>query len=213
MRQKGFTLVELLVVIAIIAVLGGMITGISVWARQRAMFAKAKANITSITVALEAYNQSNGVYPSAGIPGKAKDVPEMLFRGLYRGNLKAEGSRDNHLADWPAQSIGKWTGSFMNLYQEPDDQELDFSGSNRQECVLLDPWGHAYHYVEFDSRATGDKMLGGNQLKAKGGQSYAIWSDGQNGENEWGKGDDVNSWSEGGRGTAKGGGAGGTKGK
>jgi prepilin-type N-terminal cleavage/methylation domain-containing protein len=193
--QRGFTLVELLVVIAIIGVLAGMITGISVWARQQAMKAKARSNISAIVTALEAYNTLNGVYPGAGVTGQAKDVPDQLFLALYTGNPKIGGSRDNHLGDWPAEAIGKWPGSFQDIYDLPTEMELDYTTS-RTKCVFLDPWGHAYHYAEFDSRAPTDRVVSGN-LKAKGGQSFAIWSDGPNRLNEWGKQDDVNSWSEG----------------
>jgi len=202
--NRGFTLIELLIVIAIIAVLGSMITGVSMWARQRAFLAKCKTNISAIVTALEAYNTLNGVYPGAGVQGKAKDDPEALFRALYTGQPKYGGSRDNHLADWPVEAIGKWSGSFAQTYTNPDDNQLDFTSGVKQQCVFLDPWGHAYHYAEFDSRAQQDRMVGGH-FRAKGGQAYAIWSDGPNLQNEWGLGDDVTSWSEGTGGQKKGG--------
>jgi prepilin-type N-terminal cleavage/methylation domain-containing protein len=200
--QKGFTLIEILVVIAIIAILAGMIVGVTGMARKRAMRAKASTNISTIKLALEAYNTNNGIYPDGGRTGKAKDDPWMLFLALYTGNMKIGGSRDSHLGDWPPESIGRWNGVFKtgegSMYENPNEDELDFSTGIRGRAVFLDPWGHPYHYAEFDSRAPADKTLDGGQMRAKGGQRYAIWSDGPDGINDWGKNDDVNSWSEGG---------------
>jgi prepilin-type N-terminal cleavage/methylation domain-containing protein len=193
----GFTLVELLVVIAIIAVLAGMIISIVGMAQRRAQQTKAKSNITVVSVALEAYNTVNGIYPNGGVTGPAKDDPEALFRALYTGNPRIGGSRENHLDDWPPEQIGKWSGQFVDFYQNPMDQELDFTSGAPQRMVLLDPWGRAFHYVEFDSRAPSERTVQGGQLRGRTGQKFAVWSDGPNRTNDWGKEDDVTSWSEG----------------
>ena len=54
---------------------------------------------------------------------------------------------------------------------------------------FCDPWGHSYRFcLDYD----------GNRRIQVGGTSVrgliAIWSDGPNGINEWGKGDDICSW-------------------
>ncbi len=47
----------------------------------------------------------------------------------------------------------------------------------------IDPWGNPYNYG-FPSR------------KLPGGSLPAIWSNGPNGKNEQGEGDDINNWSQ-----------------
>jgi hypothetical protein len=54
---------------------------------------------------------------------------------------------------------------------------------------FLDPWGHPYH-IAFDPDATGKVTVGNLQISNR----IAIWSDGPNGTNEYGKGDDVCNW-------------------
>lgn len=196
---KGFTLVELLVVIGIIAILAGLLIPLAGMARRKSMAAKARSNIAAIVTALEAYNTVCGIYPNGGVPGKAKDDPWALFLGLYTGAIKHGGSRENHLDGWPTESIGVWSGTFQQVYQQPTEEQLDYTNGVRGKCAFLDPWGHAYHYAEFDARAQANREVtgAGGTLKAKGGQKYAIWSDGPDGINDYGKNDDVTSWSEG----------------
>ena len=55
--------------------------------------------------------------------------------------------------------------------------------------VMLDAWGHRYH-VRFDDAGSGKITLNGTLIN----DSVAIWSDGPNGTNEFGGGDDVASW-------------------
>jgi hypothetical protein len=62
-------------------------------------------------------------------------------------------------------------GRYPRTDTEPKD--IDFKSN--------DPWGNPYNY-EFPSQARAG--------------SYAIWSNGPNGENEEGEGDDINSWSD-----------------
>ncbi|HVY60976.1 MAG TPA: prepilin-type N-terminal cleavage/methylation domain-containing protein [Planctomycetota bacterium] len=196
--SRGFTLVELLVVIGIISVLAGLLIPLAGMARRKANMAKARSNIAALCTALEAYNTLTGVYPGAGHVGAASDkYPEDLFRALYTGNPKSEGSRENHMGDWPPESLGKWSGGYLNTFDAPTDADLDFTSGQKPNIVFLDPWGRAFHYVEYDSRAAAQKKVAGGSLMAKGGQRYAIWSDGPDMINDWGKNDDVTSWTEG----------------
>ena len=203
-NEPGFTLVELLVVIGIISVLAGLLIPLAGMARKRALIAKAKTNISTICTALEAYNTLTGMYPNGAQPGMAKDDPWALFLALYTGNPKIGGSRENHLDGWPPEAIGVWSGTFQQTYNQPTDDQLDFTSGLRGKFVFLDPWGRAYHYAEYDSRAQNNRVVSGGQLKAHGGQKYAIWSDGPDLVNDWGTNDDVNNWSENSSGSANG---------
>jgi len=197
--KRGFTLIELLVVILIIGVLAGLIVTAVGSVRQRTFVAKAKTNINSLAVALAAYHTLTGVYPGAG-SALPKDDPVALFAALYTGNPKCGGSRENHLQDWPVEQIGRFDGFQEDpdaVYPQARDEDLIFD--NRQglpNLVFLDAWNRPYHYVEWESRPASQRQLPGGQLRAKGAAPFAIWSDGQNRRNEWGKGDDVTSWTE-----------------
>jgi len=196
-RERGFTLIELLIVIFIIALLGTMIVTAVGRVRQRALVAKAVSNIGSFRTALGTYNMLTGVYPQRG--NTPVDDPEALFRALYTGTPRHGGSRENHLADWPVEQLGLWTGANPSpgaYWAPPSDAQLDCSQSFTP-IAFLDPWGRPYHYVQWESFPENQRRLASGSLKAKGGAAFAIWSDGANKENEWGGGDDVNSWSEG----------------
>ena len=52
----------------------------------------------------------------------------------------------------------------------------------------MDPWGHAYH-IAMDVGGKGAVNVGHNEIRAK----IAVWSDGPNGVNEFGEGDDIAS--------------------
>ncbi|MFC1708126.1 prepilin-type N-terminal cleavage/methylation domain-containing protein [Planctomycetota bacterium] len=200
MRAKqGFTLIELLVVIAIIAALATMVTGGMSIARKKAMVAKARTGISTLKIALGVYHQQIGVYPAAARRGQPpRDDPEALFRALYTGNPRHGGTKDNHLEDWSQDNIGRWSGAYLDdadaIYDRPTEEQLMFEGGYTP-CVLLDPWGRPFHYVEWDSQPRSRIQLPGGQLKKKGAVPFMIWSDGPDRANGWGKEDDVTSWS------------------
>lgn len=66
-HRSAFTLIELLVVVAIIAILVGMVVGISGYASRKSATAKALSDMERIKGALEEYRLTKGGYLSATI--------------------------------------------------------------------------------------------------------------------------------------------------
>lgn len=60
----GFTLIELLVTISIMAILMGLVVGLSGVARRKSADAKTRAELQAISTALEEYKLLAGAYPS-----------------------------------------------------------------------------------------------------------------------------------------------------
>jgi len=64
MRSRHFTLLELLAVMAIIAILSGLVIGVSGFASRRAATAKTIGSLQSMEVALQMYLSDQGYYPA-----------------------------------------------------------------------------------------------------------------------------------------------------
>ncbi|MCD6384435.1 prepilin-type N-terminal cleavage/methylation domain-containing protein [Candidatus Sumerlaeota bacterium] len=65
-KRKGFTLIELLIVVAIIAILAAIAVPNFLEAQTRSKTSRCKADMRSITTALESYFVDNNEYPPAG---------------------------------------------------------------------------------------------------------------------------------------------------
>lgn len=63
MKKRGFTLIELLIVVAIIAILALIAVPNFLEAQTRAKVSRAKTDMRSLAVALEAYRLDNNNYP------------------------------------------------------------------------------------------------------------------------------------------------------
>ncbi|MCC6547840.1 prepilin-type N-terminal cleavage/methylation domain-containing protein [Candidatus Sumerlaeota bacterium] len=66
MKRKGFTLIELLIVVAIIGILAAIAVPNFLEAQVRAKVSRTKADLRSMTVAVEAYRIDNNYYPLDG---------------------------------------------------------------------------------------------------------------------------------------------------
>ncbi len=98
MRRTGaFTLIELLVTISIIAILAGIVIGISGVATKKSDASKARAEITRIQNALEEYRMQYGNYPTNSAPNDITSLGNSVLNRLT--NTMDNAVRDLKLID------------------------------------------------------------------------------------------------------------------
>ncbi len=83
--KKGFTLIELLVVISIVSILSSVVIASTQQARNRAGYAKAASDITTLRTALELSYQNNGDWPPSG--STAYYISDTAYGWPTLGNL------------------------------------------------------------------------------------------------------------------------------
>jgi prepilin-type N-terminal cleavage/methylation domain-containing protein len=145
----AFTLVELVTVMAIISVLTAIVIGAGRHTLQAGEVARTKAELSALSVALEAYRKKYGDYPQTG-------APEIVLQSLM-GKRGPEGAvlHDRALMQLSRFSI---TGS------------TDSVGEPSASATLIDPWSQPYQYVyhggagtagsSFELYSTGPDKLG-----------------------------------------------------
>lgn len=81
-RAAAFTLIELLIVVAIISVLAALAVPNMLEAQARSKIARARADLRSLSMALEAYHVDREVYPTMLDPGFAGGVAPLAGSDL-----------------------------------------------------------------------------------------------------------------------------------
>lgn len=122
--RAGFTLIELLAVIAIVAILAAIVIGAGRRVAESGRIARAKAELASLSAALESYRRQHGDYPHT-------DQPSMLLQALI-------GKRSPTLA-----SVDGRSRLDLALFTTPDAQD-PFTSAGAE---LVDPWQKPYRYV------------------------------------------------------------------
>lgn len=157
---SAFTLVELLTVIAIIAILFSLTFGLVRGSKQRASIARAKAELSAIAQALEAYKRHYGDYPQTGAQAQAAAViagdiaatqaQAILFNALtgvfsprqFTAATRLNGPIFIDLQKFSLESTVNYRNN-INLVAQP-------TGSPPLKPVIatsfLDPWGNRYLY-------------------------------------------------------------------
>ncbi len=177
-QQKGFTLIELLIVVAIIGILAAIAVPNFLNAQVRAKIARVRADVRSLSTALQSYYVDHNTYiPDFGGP----DVEDRSWKFLttpisYISGL--ESARDPFTANSGAESGGVGSfggvrtyydyggGIWHNNSEEQNQQRLQFYMNNRLGFVILSfgpdrkrefPWNDAA------LRAIGHQTQEGNQ--------------------------------------------------
>lgn len=78
LKKRGFTLIELLIVVAIIAILAAIAVPNFLEAQVRSKVSRVKADLRSISTALESYAVDNRKYPPDGANNGANGCPEFV---------------------------------------------------------------------------------------------------------------------------------------
>ncbi len=135
MNRKGFSLVELLVVIAIIGILIGLILPAVQAAREAARRMKCTNNLKQVALALHAYHESFGTFPTCRI------IPDHHFSNDY---TDAIGNEDGFQ---PVNGLG---GFFPILpFMELQSLYEALNGSLRHYLYLNSvdgSWKHIYRF-------------------------------------------------------------------
>ena len=76
--RGGVTLVELMVVILLMAILGGIVLGVTGYAGRKGARARAFAEIEQLKNALEKYRLKQGAYPDTALPGAQPATTVLL---------------------------------------------------------------------------------------------------------------------------------------
>jgi general secretion pathway protein G len=121
---RAFTLLELLAVIAVLAVLTGIAIGVGRSVISGGRSARARAELSALTVALESYRVAHGDYPRTEVP--ARLLQSLLGR---RGPDYAVVTGPAHL------DLSKFSSTAGAGAVVADTAEL------------LDPWGQPYRYA------------------------------------------------------------------
>lgn len=106
-KRSGFTLIEIILVVVIIGILAGIAIPKLGGKSEMAMIGQAKANINSLSMAIQEYEMMNGAYPpsldalldeSKGGPFMEKKViPMDPWKKPY--SFSAPGSHNTHTFD------------------------------------------------------------------------------------------------------------------
>ncbi|MBI1883518.1 MAG: type II secretion system protein GspG [Chlamydiae bacterium] len=172
--KKAYTLVEVLIVMSIMGVVMAFLLNAVLKARQKVHLSRAHLMMDSIGAALRMYEDDFGAYPpSDEILGIPRSSAECLY--YYLGATFVKGVN----ASRSAGPYMKFQGAELGLTVLT---ACDFDGEGSLDDDLkeiLDPWESAYHYAYPPV----------NNLN-----TYDLYSQGPNGVNENGDGDDVNNW-------------------
>lgn len=130
----------------------------------KAQSIRAEVEIQQLSVALQAFRVEYAVFPAPSGGGEGEQDNRRIVAILTAKSGDADAAKYN-----PRKIM---------FFETPDS-----SGT------MNDPWGHAYHII-LDTDSDNRVRIGSTDIST----SAAIWSDGPNGTNESGQGDDIASW-------------------
>lgn len=163
--KRGVTLLELMVVVVIIAILSTIAVGIYTKEILRAKYARTRAEIRTLEIAIAQYEVDTGQLPALRL-GRPLDQTNPTTGCAYL-TMSLRTSLSNQLAttvsrrwlgpyiDWDYNKIGDANGT-------PITDTNNLSTNNAAELHFLDSFGSPFLYI----RASDYRDLGGTALPA-----------------------------------------------
>ena len=149
-RQQGFTLIELLMVIAVILILAGITFGISRGVQNAQARTKARAELATISQAIEQFKSRYGDYPwhdttRGDYPGSSGEITSEMLLYALTGRLvmkrNSTGKLDvNHVSDDLDNEDVEKNPKFL------DHTKFSTFVEENEPIALKDPWGEPYVY-------------------------------------------------------------------
>ena len=142
-RQQGFTLIELLMVITVILILAGITFGISRGVQNAQARTKARAELATISQAIEQFKSRYGDYPWHK-QGEVDTNKTLLF-ALTGRMILADPSPTDNTTEIAAIEIT----DEAQIDKNPkflDDSKFSTTKIGQSSTNLLDPWGNPYIY-------------------------------------------------------------------
>lgn len=165
-RQAGFTVLEILVVTAVVAVLFTLSVGAIRGVKERALTARARAELVALATALEDFRRLYGDYPQTGEFAQAPATPTALNLGpgvqtaqakLFNCLTGVFGARDlsARLNGPNLIEVGRFTvnGTLSNQFLQPVSNAPNPPSRQEQNACLLDPWERRYSYYYKNARS------------------------------------------------------------
>ena len=169
-------MIEILIVIGIIAVLAALVLKVADSVNQSQGRSRAKADMASMAVALEAFKGQYNDYPRLSSKGGVENCARRLFKclagqsymKLEKGHVTfvdVEKSSDyKPLLDISAMFIG-----------DPSDPYARVTKIDNDRNAFIDPWGNPYMYYYDTSVIVGS-------IGAWEGTSFFLMSNGEDGD-------------------------------
>ena len=140
-------------VIAVILILAGITFNISRGVQNAQARAKAKAELATISLAIEQFKSSYGDYPwHQGGGGDSTDNNKMLLYALTGRMVLADPYPGDNTTEIKAIEITDQAQIDKNP-KFLDDSKFSTRQTGQSSTNLLDPWGNPYiHWYKWDSR-------------------------------------------------------------
>ncbi len=142
--RRGFTLIELLVVISIIALLAGLVVGLSGTASQKSRAAAASAQLHKLTTAISDYKGQLGFYPPDGgdrlNPQKNPLYYELMGTVRKDGTFRTLDSSQSINQTGLNAFFGSGVSGFSNASDDPKEVKKFISlSANEHKIVQTSP--------------------------------------------------------------------------
>ena len=149
-RTRGFTIIEIMAVAAVIALLAGILLGLSHYVNLRSNNMRTKSEIAALSIAIEMFRADSGVYPTSSVIRIDTNLFGEIFAQVTNSALLYSQivSSSSHRQYFKPTSK-QWTNTFVwsdCACTYTNNCPCGFTNVTYYIPYLIDPWGRPYNY-------------------------------------------------------------------